>query len=202
MYASHARLVLTCMIDLLHLPVFFLRYGASEDAYSRLSLFLCGEVLRRTRPVNATLGFRGRSSHIRRASVGVWDQESSVRMGRLRQARSKRTTAVVCLVSVAPQSPEELRPWLLEVERARRRGFHVRKSTHITRLTKPGAAWRWTVACSVELMNLMADSRVPYPLIYTPVTTSGPQSNSAALPNASSQGTWHESWIGGAAEQG
>ena len=123
-------------------------------------------------------------------------------MARVRPARSKRTTAAVGLSTEAPQSLEDLRPWLLEVLRAKRRGMHIRRIVHIARLTKPGAEWRWTVACTAELMNIVADSRVAYPVNGAAGTISVVNPNSVGAWNSESQGRMHPSWFGGGTAQG
>ena len=80
-------------------------------------------------------------------------------------ARSRRTRAAVGLPLMAPASCQDLRPWLLEVERARERGMDLPPFRHIGSLHVGEGEWRWTVLCTNELLRIMELSLIPYPLL-------------------------------------
>lgn len=127
---------------------------------------------------------------------------ASAEMASVRLATSRRTRAAVGLSAEAPQTVEDLRPWMAEVERAKGRGMDVREFRHIAKLVEPGAEWRWTVCCTTELLMVMADSLVAFPFRTSDARSSNGASNSAACANPESQGILHVSWLGDSARQG
>ncbi|KAG0595731.1 hypothetical protein M758_UG192100 [Ceratodon purpureus] len=64
----------------------------------------------------------------------------------------------------SPQNIEDLRPWLSVVDRARRCGMDIPPLRYIAPLLQIDADWRWTVACAIELLDIIAASGISYPL--------------------------------------
>ena len=88
-------------------------------------------------------------------------------MPKVRNAMSKRTRAAVGLAPKAPASYEELRPWLVEVERARLRGMDLPPFRHIGRLHVGDGEWHCAMLCTIELVKFMEASLIPYTLSST-----------------------------------
>ncbi|KAG0573525.1 hypothetical protein KC19_VG185100 [Ceratodon purpureus] len=74
-------------------------------------------------------------------------------------------------VRKSPQNAEDLRPWLAEVDRARRRGMDIPPLRAIAPLLQVDADFRWTIACALELLDIIAASSISY-LLNTSVNTS------------------------------
>lgn len=88
----------------------------------------------------------------------------------------------------SPQSLVELRPWLSEVESARRRGLDIPPLVHIAKLLEPNKEWCWTVACDIELLEIAHASLVAFPLRHNAANVV-PDSNSATCPATESVGS-------------
>ena len=67
-------------------------------------------------------------------------------------------------VRKSPENAEDLRPWLAEVDRARRRGMDIPPLRYIAPLLDVDADFRWSIACARELLDIIAASGISYPL--------------------------------------
>lgn len=75
-----------------------------------------------------------------------------------------------------------------KVERARRRGLDIPPFVHIAKLTEPDTSWWWTVACALELLEIMAASRVTFP-VHNTTANMVTDENSVTRPAAESVGS-------------
>lgn len=66
---------------------------------------------------------------------------------------------------VPPADVEELRPWFRAVV-ARSRNTAIPAFRYITRVLQPGAAWYWSVAHTIELLEIATASGIPFPLTF------------------------------------
>jgi hypothetical protein len=135
------------------------------ELVSRWRIWIVTQSLACCAVCEGSVGVRGCQSAS--LSVTFEDYKNSVccAMPKVCNARSRRTRAAVGLPPKAPASYEELRPWLLEVERARERGMDLPPFRHIGSLHVGEGEWRWTVLCTNELLRIMELSLIPYPLL-------------------------------------
>lgn len=101
-------------------------------------------------------------------------------------ARRSRTTT--CISTEGPDTLDELQPWLAAVNRARQTGQDIPPFVRIARFTEPGTEWLWTVADTIEMLEIMAASKIAFP-VSTNVVCSDGDSNDVAGPKEESQGS-------------
>lgn len=66
---------------------------------------------------------------------------------------------------VPPADVEELRPWFRAVV-ARSRNTAIPAFKYITRVLQPRAPWYWSVAHTIEMLQIATASGIPFPLTF------------------------------------
>ncbi|KAG0597260.1 hypothetical protein M758_UG325000 [Ceratodon purpureus] len=105
----------------------------------------------------------------------------------------RRSSSAAPLPVQTPNGLEELSPWFIAVERARGRTSSIPPFRYLARLMEPGAEWRWTIACSIELVEIKHASGIDFP-VPNGEDTSGAVSNleesQGSCSLQESQGSW------------